>query len=110
MKYPSKNYCKVCASNDSFDIVEYNHNNKSYRANCCGRYLSFVKYDDDDHKKMKEEVAGVLREKIRRGLPLQINKDKLLAKYPDMYPFILLNEVYMLAQTINKNFEFEFED
>lgn len=107
MKHPSKNYCKVCASNDSFTIVSYNHNNKAYRADCCGRYLCFVKYDDEDLAKMKVDAANVLRAKVQQGLSLLINKDKLINNYPDIYPFILLNEVYMLAKTININFEFE---
>lgn len=107
MRYKSKNFCKGCGSNDSFEVNSYSAGNNGYKAVCCNQFLCWIKYDDDDHKKMKEEVSGVLRNKAFYGKPLTINKEKLLKLYPDIYPFILLNEVYRIAKTININFEFE---
>lgn len=105
MIYKSKQFCKVCGSNDSFEIVSYYPTNKSYRGECCGSYLTFVKYDDEYFQRIMGEIRKILREKELRN-DWKINKDNLVKIYGEtIAPFILLNEVRMMAEKIDTRFE-----
>lgn len=104
MKHKSKIFCTVCGSNDSWSKLEYNYNNRSYKATCCGRYLSFIKWDDEEHRNAMAEVKNILIMKCARG-DFHINKESLLKNYSNFHEYIFLNEVMRMASIMNDRFE-----